>query len=106
MIRQITPAQLASRLDEPGIQVVDVREAFEHEFCRIADGRLIPLRTLLGGGEAQLDPNRDVVVYCHHGGRSMQAALYLQRRGFDSVLNLAGGIEAWSLEVDPSVPRY
>ena len=54
----------------------------------------------------EVDPNRDVVVICHHGGRSMQVAMFLERKGFGSVLNLSGGVEAWAGEVDSSMRRY
>ncbi|HVA81697.1 MAG TPA: rhodanese-like domain-containing protein [Candidatus Binataceae bacterium] len=54
----------------------------------------------------ELDPKRETVVVCHHGIRSAQVAMYLARNGFERILNLAGGINAWSIEADPAVPRY
>lgn len=54
----------------------------------------------------ELDPARPVAVLCHHGGRSMQVALFLAQRGFSHVVNVAGGIDAWSLQLDPALPRY
>jgi len=61
---------------------------------------LIPMR-----GE-ELDPAQDIVVICHHGGRSMQVAMFLERQGFGTVYNLMGGVNAWAEEVDPSMRRY
>jgi rhodanese-related sulfurtransferase len=55
---------------------------------------------------AELDRARPIAVLCHHGGRSMQVALFLQQQGFDRLANMAGGIDAWALQLDPSVPRY
>jgi rhodanese-related sulfurtransferase len=106
MVEHITPADLSKRLSDPELQLIDVREEIEHQICRIEGSRLIPMRRLISGGDLELDPSREVVVYCHHGSRSLQTALYLKRRGFERVFNLAGGINAWSRDVDPSVPRY
>jgi adenylyltransferase/sulfurtransferase len=87
--------------------LLDVREPAEYETARIEGARLLPLGQL----EARLSEleewrGRRVVVHCHHGVRSARACGILQAHGFDKVENLAGGIEAWSLTVDPSVPRY
>jgi len=85
--------------------LVDVREAVEYNICRLPGATLIPLatlpanlNTLLGGGE--------VICYCHHGMRSLDAAVWLRQQGVESARSMAGGIERWSLEIDPSVPRY
>jgi rhodanese-related sulfurtransferase len=87
--------------------LLDVREPSEHARARIEGARLLPLGQL----EARLNEldawrGRRVVVHCHHGGRSAHACLLLREHGFQRVENLAGGIDAWSLAVDPSVPRY
>ncbi|HUN70519.1 MAG TPA: rhodanese-like domain-containing protein [Burkholderiales bacterium] len=85
--------------------LLDVREPWEFQTCRIENARLVPLRELparLG----ELDPATETVVICHHGGRSMQAAMFLAGRGFDRVHNLAGGVDAWARSVDPSMPVY
>jgi rhodanese-related sulfurtransferase len=104
-LSEIDPIELKQRIDT-GKQplILDVREPWEIETAAI-DGTLdipmghIPARL------AELDPDRETIVMCHHGVRSAQVAMYLARNGFERVLNLAGGIDAWS-EVDPSVPRY
>ena len=85
--------------------LLDVREPWEYEHCHLAGSVLMPMQSVparLG----ELAPDADVVVICHHGGRSMQVALFLEKNGFANVHNLSGGMEAWSTTVDPSVPHY
>jgi rhodanese-related sulfurtransferase len=102
----ITPQALKQRLDQ-GDQVVliDVREPWEFNICKIEGAQLIPLGTL-GSEFRKLDPKAETVVYCHMGMRSMDATQFLTQQGFTNVKNLTGGINAWSLQVDPSVPKY
>jgi len=107
-MQQITPAQLKAWLDDesrPSPLLLDVREPREYEVCRIEDSVLMPMQTVPARRE-ELDGDREIVVICHHGGRSMQVAMFLERLGFTGVHNLAGGVEAWAREVDPSMPRY
>jgi sulfur-carrier protein adenylyltransferase/sulfurtransferase len=85
--------------------LLDVRSPLEHAICRIEGARLIPLQEMPAEIE-RLDPAARYVVHCHHGSRSAQAVELMRRRGFTSARNLAGGIDAWSREVDPAVPRY
>jgi len=102
----IAPRELAARLDRgDDLDLIDVREPYEHRIASIPGARLIPLR---GVEEAlpTLDPRRELVLLCHHGVRSLAAAELLRARGFDRVWNLTGGIDRWSDEVDPGVPRY
>ena len=102
----ITPRELAERLVKgETLDVIDVREPYEWEIARIPGARLIPLGTL-GQAIPSLDRSREIVVHCHHGIRSAAAAEALRGAGFTRVWNLAGGIERWSEEVDPRVPRY
>ena len=87
------------------IAILDVRLPSEYAYCRIPSARLIPLQELesrLG----ELSRSQMTVVYCHLGARSARAVQLLRAAGFDLVYNLHGGIDAWSLEVDPAVPRY
>ncbi len=113
MLTQIRPSQLAHWLEsvrELGRPLVlDVREPYELKLASVrADGfelvsipmGVIPPRL------HELDPQRPVACLCHHGGRSMQVANFLKARGFAHVANIAGGIYAWSAELDPSVPHY
>jgi adenylyltransferase/sulfurtransferase len=107
-VREMTAAEVAaarSRGEE--FLLLDVREPQEYRTARIADSVLVPLGELEArAGEIEAWRGRRVVVHCHHGRRSAMACEILARRGFADVWNLAGGIEAWSLTVDPSVPRY
>lgn len=103
---EIAPTELRDLLAaKQPVVVVDVRQPWEHQIARIKGSTLIPLNELpqrLG----DLDPQAEIVTYCHHGGRSLQAARFLQASGFRKVRSLAGGIEAWSVQVDPAVERY
>jgi molybdopterin/thiamine biosynthesis adenylyltransferase/rhodanese-related sulfurtransferase len=104
--REVTPAELVPRLarGEP-VFMLDVREPWEHEIAQIEGATLIPMAAVPSRvGDVPRD--RTVVVLCHHGARSAMVADYLRASGHARVLNLAGGIDRWSVEVDPSVPRY
>ncbi|MFZ0428515.1 MAG: rhodanese-like domain-containing protein [Acidobacteriota bacterium] len=105
-LRQISPEQARREIERSDVQLVDVREDYEYRHCRIEGSVHIPLGQLLRGGEGALDPSKEIICCCHHGFRSSRAGQYLLARGFEKVLNLQGGIHAWSLEVDPSVPTY
>ncbi len=104
----LTPTELAARIQsEPALRLLDVREPDEHAFCALPGSRLIPLSQLVERFE-ELDDWRtsEVVVYCHHGVRSAHAIGLLRQAGFTRLWNLSGGIDRWSVEVDPTVPRY
>ncbi len=102
----IVPKDLSRALgDGESIVVIDVREPFEWNIGRIPSARLMPLGTMPAAAAA-LDRDAEIVVYCHHGARSEAAAHALLGAGFSRVRNLTGGIDRWSSEVDPSVPRY
>jgi adenylyltransferase/sulfurtransferase len=85
--------------------LVDVREQWEYDLCRIAGAKLIPLGTLPANLNTLLDAD-EVICYCHHGIRSLDAAAWLRQQGVESAKSMAGGIERWSTEIDPQVPRY
>jgi adenylyltransferase/sulfurtransferase len=106
-MQEITATDLKKRLDNgEDIQIVDVREANEVAIGRIPNSVHIPLGQVLNR-MSEIDPNRETVVHCKMGGRSAKAIEGLQRSGFKgNLLNLKGGITAWSNEVDPSVPKY
>ena len=90
--------------------LLDVREPWEFELASIKDSVNIPMSTLTGRVDEvrALQPSADtpIVLICHHGIRSMQCARYLAGQGIDHLINLTGGIEAWSTQVDPALPRY
>jgi rhodanese-related sulfurtransferase len=106
VIEDLTPADVAARLDSdtPPL-LVDVREDWERETAAIPGSVHIPLGEL-PTRLSDLPDDREIVLQCHHGGRSLQAALWLAQQGFDDVANLDGGIDAWSREIDDSIPRY
>jgi len=87
--------------------LLDCREASEVATARIAGSQHIPMREI-PARLAELAPHKSerIIVHCHHGGRSLRVTQFLRQQGFEQVQNLSGGIEAWSLEIDPSVPRY
>ena len=88
-------------------RLVDVREEDEWAFARIAGAELLPLSQWPDVATEKLtDKSQALLIQCHHGGRSARAAAWLIEQGFTDVTNLAGGIDAWSATVDPSVPRY
>jgi sulfur-carrier protein adenylyltransferase/sulfurtransferase len=102
----VTPLALAARLrNGAGPSLIDVREPYEWAIARLPNARLIPLNAL-PDALPSLDPNVEHVVYCHHGMRSAAAADWLRDQGFAKVRNLTGGIDRWSLDVDPTMPRY
>ncbi len=106
MVSEITPRQLADRLkaDAPPL-VIDVREPWENALCRIEGSELRPM-SQASAWLKELDPEVETVFYCHTGQRSYQVTAFLAGSGFKKVHNLTGGIEAWSLQVDPTVRRY
>lgn len=105
-MQQITPAELAERLAKgERTQLLDVREPWEFRTCSLPGSVPVPMRELASRVN-ELDPESDVVVICHHGVRSLHAAMFLERQGFSSVLNLAGGLDAWARTVDPAMPVY
>jgi rhodanese-related sulfurtransferase len=102
---QITPEELRHRLaqdDAPAL--LDVREAWEQAICALPGATLVPMEELPFRVD-ELDPHREVVVYCHHGIRSAAVVEWLRAHGFSAV-NLRGGIDAWTLRVDPTLRRY
>ena len=107
-MNHIRAHQLAEWLSDnsrPQPVLLDVRESWEVETCALPASVHIPMHLVpLRCGE--LDTAREIVVLCHHGARSMQVAHFLQSRGFEHVANIAGGINAWSAELDPGVARY
>jgi len=107
MLQQLDPTTLARRLQQQPDSVVllDVREPFEREFASILPSLHIPMADI-PERLSEIPKDRDVVVYCHSGVRSMMVVGYLVENGFSRVANLLGGIDAWSVRVDPKVPRY
>ena len=85
--------------------LVDVREQWEYDLSKIPGAKLIPLGTLPAKLDTLLEAD-EVICYCHHGMRSLDAVVWLRQQGVEHAKSMAGGIERWSVEVDPRVPRY
>ena len=106
---EITPAEVKRRLDAgEKLHLIDVREPNEFAIAHIDGSELIPMRHV--PGELQkLETRSDsgpLIVFCHHGVRSLNVVNWLRQQGVESCQSMAGGIDAWSLAIDPSVPRY
>jgi rhodanese-related sulfurtransferase len=103
---EITPSELKARMSRgEKLVLIDVREAWEFERCRIEGATLIPMGTIPANLQA-IDTGDPVVCYCHHGMRSMDVTVWLRGQGVQDAQSLAGGIDRWSREVDPSVSQY
>ena len=103
---EVTPREVRERLDRgEKFLLVDVREKWEYEVAHIEGSVLIPLREIPGYLQ-RLAAESDVVCFCHHGVRSMDAAAWLRSKGVSGARSMAGGIDRWTTEVDPLVPRY
>jgi rhodanese-related sulfurtransferase len=106
--RQIDVQELARKLAAgEAVYLLDVRQPWEHETAALPRSVLLPLPELPARlPEVQPPAGALVVVYCHHGIRSLSAAAFLERHGLSDVVSLAGGIDAWSCAIDPAIPRY
>jgi rhodanese-related sulfurtransferase len=110
---QIDVASVKKLLDEQAsgssndLLLIDCRETNEFEFCSIAGAQLIPMNETPNRLD-ELEPHRTsrIVVHCHHGGRSFQVVQYLRSQGFDNAQNMTGGIDVWSQQINPEIPRY
>src|SRR6266480_2252466 len=106
IVPAISVQELKRKMDaSEGFELIDVREPFEFEIARINGAKLIPLGEIPERAD-ELQREQPIVVHCHSGTRSAQAVRLLQQRGFSNVYNLEGGIDAWSDQIDPSVPKY
>jgi len=103
---EILPREVKQRLDRgEKVLLVDVREPHEFALCQIDGAVLIPMGTIPASLQ-KLDTDEDVICFCHHGMRSMDVANWLRAQGVKSARSMAGGIDRWSVEIDPKVPRY
>jgi rhodanese-related sulfurtransferase len=104
--KEATPREVKQRLDSgEDLLLIDVREPEEVQRASVEQAQLYPMSQAMGWIDT-LPKDRELVIMCHHGGRSAQVAMALAQRGHTRITNLAGGIDAWSQQVDPSVPRY
>ncbi len=102
---EIDPAEVKLKLTAGDIALIDVREGWERQTAAIQPSRHIPMGDI-PASLPQLDPDDHIVVYCHHGVRSMNVTAWLRQQGFEKVQSMRGGIDRWSKTVDPKVPTY
>jgi len=103
----ISATELKARLDrKEKFRLIDVREIDEWAVAKIPMAELIPLSQFQQLAPQELSPEEEIVLYCHHGIRSARAQGYLKGQGYNKVLNLTGGIDAWALQVEPTMKRY
>jgi len=106
---EVTPGEVKLRLEQhEAICLLDVREPFEYQLARIEGSELIPMGSVpasLQSLESKAD-EATIIVICHHGVRSLSVVSWLRRQGVEACQSLQGGIDRWSLEIDPTIPRY
>lgn len=103
---EISVTDLKQKLDageKP--QLIDVRETWELEICQLAGVKNLPMSEISSRTQ-DIEAAAETIIICHHGGRSMQVAMWLEQQGFAEMTNLVGGMDAWALEIDPSMGRY
>jgi rhodanese-related sulfurtransferase len=109
VLLEATPAEVKRRIDSgEKLSLIDVREPQEYTLSRIEGSELVPMRTVpgvLGQLQAQAQEG-PLIVFCHHGVRSLNVVYWLREQGIENCQSMSGGIDAWSLEIDASVPRY
>src|SRR3954467_13509268 len=104
---QITAEDVKEALDRgEKLTLVDVREPWEFELSHLEGAKLIPMGDVPSRAHQELDPEEHIVVFCHHGMRSMNVTVWLRQQGFEKVQSMRGGINAWSRSVDQNVPVY
>jgi rhodanese-related sulfurtransferase len=105
MIQDLTPKAFKASLNNDNTLLIDVREDWEFDVCKIQGAQLMAM-SAIAETYTQLDKNANLAIYCHHGVRSLRVIHFLQSQGYENLINLQGGIDAWSSEVDSSVAKY
>jgi rhodanese-related sulfurtransferase len=105
---EIAPRDVAAQLKSgaTGLILLDVREPWEFQTAQIAGSKLMPMGEIPSRAFEELDPEAHIVTVCHSGVRSLNVAVWMRNQGFEKVQSLSGGIDGWSREIDPAVPRY
>jgi len=103
---EIKVQDAAALLKDGSAKLIDVREPWEFATASIEGSLLMPMGDIPSRAHQELDPDARLLILCHHGARSLSVANWLRQQGFESAQSVAGGIESWSREVDPKVPRY
>jgi len=103
---EISPSESATLIAEGKAKLIDVREPWEFATSHIEGSVDMPMGDVPARAHQELDPDERLIVLCHHGMRSMNVTVWLRNQGYENVQSLRGGIDAWSAEIDPTVPRY
>ena len=104
---ELTPAQAKDLLAAPNPPILlDVREPWEYEHSHLENSTLIPMAEIPARAFNELDEDLPILVLCHHGARSLSVTVWLRNQGFAHAQSIAGGIDAWSRQVDPAIDRY
>jgi rhodanese-related sulfurtransferase len=103
---EITARDASILLQQGQAKLIDVREPWEFATANIAGSTLIPMGEIPARAHQEFDPDQRLLILCHHGARSLSVTDWLRRQGFEAAQSVAGGIDAWSYDVDPKVPRY
>ncbi len=106
MFRDLSPLEVKNILENKnGTRLIDVREEWEHKIVSIENSELMPVSNFLYYLD-KLNEDDELIIYCHKGIRSVNVCKFLAGKGFINLINLKGGIDAWSTEIDKSLPRY
>jgi rhodanese-related sulfurtransferase len=103
---EISPAEAAVLLSQKQARFIDVREPWEFAAAHIDGALLMPMGDVPARAHQELDPDERLVILCHHGQRSLNVAVWLRNQGFEQAQSLRGGIDAWAIQLDPSIGRY
>ena len=103
---EISVKDAAALLREGKAKLIDVREPWEHATASIEGSLLMPMGDIPSRAHQELDPDQHLLILCHHGARSLSVTNWLRQQGFEATQSVSGGIDAWSYDVDPKVPRY
>jgi rhodanese-related sulfurtransferase len=104
---EVSPSEVKARIDSgEAVRLIDVREVQEHQLTRIEGAELIPMNSIPRHLQDLDDDGPGLIVFCHHGVRSLSVVDWLRRQGIENCQSMSGGIDLWSLTVDPAVPRY
>lgn len=103
---EVSPSEAAELLREKKVRLIDVREPWEFQTACVENSVLMPMGDVPSRAHQELDPDEHLVIMCHHGVRSMNVAVWLRNQGYENAQSLRGGIDAWSAEIDPKIPRY
>jgi rhodanese-related sulfurtransferase len=103
---EISAKDAAALLREGKARLIDVREPWEFQVASVTGSMLMPMGDVPSRAHQELDPDEHLLILCHHGARSLSVTNWLRQQGFEAAQSVAGGIDAWSCDVDVNVPRY